>query len=190
LQALSPQVIPATKEAKKDEIIEYLTLWETKQKFIESIKTTSKILLIESPWIKKATLEYIPYFEELLKAKKTLIILYGIPNLKKNISNNDESVLDELNKLKAKYEYNFSLIYLPSFFNIKKISFSGSHIKTLIKDLDYYISGSYNFLSLKSNSNSIVSNEESHLIRKGVKERWSRYVKDYQLPIALFKSIL
>jgi len=55
-----------------------LTIWETKQKFIEALNNVKEKILIESPWIKRATQEYIPLFEKLLKDKKQLTILYGI----------------------------------------------------------------------------------------------------------------
>ena len=49
--------------------IETLSIWETKAKFIEAIQNSKEKLLIESPWIKRAALNYIPELEAALKRK-------------------------------------------------------------------------------------------------------------------------
>jgi hypothetical protein len=74
------------------EVFRTLTIWETKEKFIDALKSVKEKILIESPWIKRATLDYIPLFERLLKEKKQLIILYGI-------SEKDEHDISTLKKL-------------------------------------------------------------------------------------------
>ena len=154
-----------------------MTIWETKQKFIESLQNVKEQILIESPWIKKATLEYIPYFENILKHKKKLVILFGIDEK----SEHDYRTMNEISKLHGKYINNFTLINLSE--HLKGSRYTGSHRKLLIKDNDYYISGSFNFLSFAKHEGERIANEESQLIAINVKEKWERIIKDYNLPI-------
>ena len=154
-----------------------LTIWQTKQKFIESLQNVKEQILIESPWIKKATREYIPYFEKLLKQKKKLIILYGIDES----AEHDYNSIKELNELRQEYGKYFTLIELSE--HLKDSKFTGSHRKLLIKDNDYYISGSFNFLSFAKKEGDKVANEESQLITVDVKKKWGKVIKDYNLPI-------
>lgn len=154
-----------------------LTIWETKHKFIESLKNVKEQILIESPWIKKATREYIPYFKELLKNNKKLIILYGI----NEDSEHDSKAIKELEELMVEYSDNFTLVELSE--HLKGSRFTGSHRKLLIKDNDYYISGSFNFLSFAKQEGERIANEESQLITLDVGKKWERVIKEYNLSI-------
>jgi hypothetical protein len=161
------------------EEVKMLGIWETKQQFINALKQVKERILIESPWIKQATQEYIPFFENLLKNNRQLIILYGI-------SEKDEhhfQTLKDIESLQQKYNKTFALIHLPTHMKKGNSSLTGTHRKLLIKDSDYYISGSYNFLSFGKHEKDKVANEESLLIRKGVKEKWKQVIKEYGLTI-------
>ena len=158
-----------------------LTVWETQNQFKEAIKTTQNRLFIESPWIKKATLRYIPLFENLLEGGKNLTILYGIHE-------NDEhhiGTLKKLEHLKKRFVNSFHLIHLPSHFAKMGIPMTGTHRKLLIKDEDYFLTGSFNFLSFNKREGDKVANEESILVREGVREKWRKVVEDYQLQLKL-----
>jgi len=175
IKQLEPNRIAPSKKTSVP--IADLTIWETKQKFIESLQNVKEQILIESPWIKRATLEYIPYFEELLRENKKLIILYGIDEN----AEHDYKTIQEIKKLQRNYSYNFYLIELSE--HLKGSKFTGSHRKLLIKDNDYYISGSFNFLSFAKHEGERIANEESQLITINVKEKWERIINDYKLPI-------
>ena len=162
---------------KTNDPIEDLTIWETKQKFIESLQNVKEQILIESPWIKRATRDYLPYFKNLLQQKKKLIILYGIDEN----AEHDHKTIQELEKLRQEYSKYFTLIDLSE--HLRGSTFTGSHRKLLIKDNDYYISGSFNFLSFAKHEGERIANEESQLIIINVKEKWERIIKDYKLPI-------
>jgi len=155
-----------------------LTIWETQQQFEKALHETKEKILIESPWIKKATEQYIPAFEKLLKDKKTLIILFGIEE-------KDEhhiSTLNKLEDLQKKNTDNFKLIYLPKHFREKGlIKMTGTHRKLLIKDNDYYIAGSFNFLSFNKKEGEKVANEESIIIRNNVIDKWKQVINEYKL---------
>lgn len=165
-------------------IIEDLTIWQTKQKFIESLQNVKEQILIESPWIKRATLEYMPYFDKLLSQGKKLIILYGIDDN----SEHDYKTIRDLKELQNKYKANFILIELSKHLKNNHQRFTGTHRKLLIKDNDYYISGSFNFLSFAKQEGQQVANEESHLITIDVKKKWEKVIKEYNLPLESPKS--
>ena len=154
-----------------------LTIWETKQKFIDALSGVKERILIESPWIKRATQEYIPLFEKLLNEKKQLIILYGISEKDEH----DFQTLKKVEELQKQYYDNFMLIHLPTHFSEKGVKMTGTHRKLVIKDKDYYIQGSFNFLSFGKNEKQQVANEESLLISKYVNKMWEQVYKEYLL---------
>jgi len=156
-----------------------LSIWETKQKFKEALQTVKEKILIESPWVKKATMEYLPLFQEILRAKKRLIILYGIDR-------NDEhdiQTLRHVEDLQKQFKDKFTLIHLPTHLRANGSRLTGTHRKLLIKDNDYYVAGSFNFLSFGKNEKQFVANEESMLIAKDVKKKWEQVAKEYGLSI-------
>jgi hypothetical protein len=169
----------------KDEIKEVqsdfstLTIWETKQKFIEALKSVKERILIESPWVKRATQEYIPLFQEVLKAKKKIIILYGISEKDEH----DIITLKKIEELQTQYQEYFKIIHLPSHFKTLNSKLTGTHRKLVIKDNDYYISGSFNFLSFGKNEKQNVANEESLLIMKDAMKKWQQLEKEYQIKL-------
>jgi len=156
-----------------------LTIWETKQKFIEALQTVKEKILIESPWIKRATMEYLPYFEKILKDKKRLIILYGI----NDDAEHDSKTLDKLKELVSRYKEHFILIELPEHFYKIGSKLTGTHRKLVIKDNDYYISGSFNFLSFAKQERQQVANEESILVYRGVEKKWEQVKNEYNLKV-------
>ena len=156
-----------------------LTIWETKQKFIEALESVNEKILIESPWIKRATQEYIPLFKEILKAKKQLVILYGISEKDEH----DLQTLRQVEELQQQNKDNFKLIHLPTHFAGAKSKLTGTHRKLVIKDNDFYIAGSFNFLSFGKNEKQQVANEESILISKDVKKKWEQVAKEYSLKL-------
>jgi len=178
-----PKIIEETKVIKESQAIlsdfETLGIWETKQRFIEALGSVKEKILIESPWIKLATREYIPCFEELLKHGKCLIILYGMADKDEH----DIGIVEKLKDLQKQYSNYFNLIHLPTHFKNFNLRLTGTHRKLMIKDNDYYISGSFNFLSFGKQESQKVSNEESHLIRKNVKEKWESVMKEYSIRI-------
>lgn len=154
-----------------------LTIWETKQKFIEALNNVKEKILIESPWIKRATQEYIPLFEKLLKDKKQLTILYGISEKDEH----DIYTLRKVEELQKQYKDKFKLIHLPTHFAEIHSRLTGTHRKLVIKDNEYYIHGSFNFLSFGKNERQQVANEESLLISKDVSKKWEQVAKEYSL---------
>lgn len=157
--------------------ISTLTIWETKQKFIEALKNVKEKILIESPWIKRATQEYIPLFEKLLKDKKQLTILYGISEKDEH----DIYTLRKVEELQKQHKDKFKLVHLPTHFAEIHSKLTGTHRKLVIKDNEYYIHGSFNFLSFGKNERQQVANEESLLITKDVSKKWEQVYSEYFL---------
>ena len=156
-----------------------LSIWETKAQFIEALKSVKTRILIESPWIKQATQEYLPIFEKILSEGKQLIILYGIGEK----DDHHYSTVKALETLQVKHPKTFRLIHLPSHFQQRRSKLTGTHRKLVIKDEDYYLSGSFNFLSFGKQEHQKVANEESNLFTQGVKQKWENVLKDYGLSI-------
>lgn len=157
--------------------IETLSIWETKAKFIEAIQNANEKLLIESPWIKRATLNYTAEIESALKRKVNVIVLYGI----EGIDEHDSKALKEMERLEQFYQ-NFRLIHLPTHFeNLGNSKMVGSHKKLVIKDNEYYIHGSFNFLSFNKNEGQKVANEETLLINIDVEKKWKKVLSDYNI---------
>lgn len=156
-----------------------LTIWETKQKFIEALNNVKEKILIESPWIKRATQEYIPLFEKLLKDKKQLIILYGISEKDEH----DIYTLKKVEELQKQHKEKFKLIHLPTHFAEIHSNLTGTHRKLVVKDNEYYIQGSFNFLSFGKNERQQVANEESLMVSKDVSKKWEQVAKEYSLKL-------
>ena len=169
VQPIKPQVITSD--------IATLTIWETKHKFLEALHNVKDKILIESPWIKRATLEYLPLFEKMLKDKKQLIILYGISEKDEH----DYQTLEKVKELQRENKETFILIHLPTHFNSIGSRLTGTHRKLVIKDNDYYFAGSFNFLSFGKNEKQQVANEESMMISKDVQKKWEQVMKEYSL---------
>lgn len=166
-------------ETKATEI-RSLSIWETKQKFIDALQSAKSKILIESPWIKRATREYIPYFERFLGKGGQLVILYGIDDE----SEHDSKTMKQLEQLQSQYPKRFLLVDLPSHLETTRSKLTGSHRKILIKDDDFFISGSFNFLSNAVNpSDNRIANEESTLVRSCVeaKKRWKNILAEYYI---------
>ena len=165
----------ATPENKDQ--IETLSIWETKSKFIEAIQNSKEKLLIESPWIKRAALNYIPELEAALKRKVNIMVLYGI----EGNDEHDFKAIGEMERLVQNYK-NFKLIHLPTHFeNTGNKSMVGSHKKLVIKDNEYYIHGSFNFLSFNKNEGQKVANEETLLISLDVPKKWIQVFNQYKI---------
>ncbi|MFM2290895.1 MAG: hypothetical protein RIS29_708 [Bacteroidota bacterium] len=178
-EAIIPSISsqPAPQAESNQAGFDTLTIWETKQQFVKALQEVKQRVLIESPWIKRATQEYLPLFEQLLKDGKQLIILYGIGEHDEH----DYPTLKKVEELQRRYDKQFLLLHLPSYFWEKGSRLTGTHRKLMIKDNDYYISGSFNFLSFGKNENQQVANEESTLFRQQVPQRWAKLIAEYQL---------
>ncbi|WMJ75359.1 hypothetical protein RCC89_19665 [Cytophagaceae bacterium ABcell3] len=166
------------KVSEKPEIeTQTLSIWETQAKFEESLKTVKKRILIESPWIKQATLRYVGLMEKALTNGVTIYILYGIEG-------NDEhhrKAEKEMERLQREHK-GFNLIHLPTHFeSIGNYQMTGTHRKLVIKDDEFFIQGSFNFLSFNKKEGQKVANEESILITKNIDNKWNSVFEEYEI---------
>ncbi|WP_418510797.1 hypothetical protein [Corallibacter sp.] len=166
---------------KKDTEVQTLSVWETQEKFAEALKTVKSKILIESPWIKRATLKYIEAFEQALKRNVNVIVLYSIEEKDEHHRKAEK----EMERLTSLYE-NFHLIHLPTHFDkIGNSKMTGTHKKLIIKDNDYYINGSFNFLSFNKEQGQKIANEESTLIPQNVETKWKNTLEEYEINLNL-----
>jgi hypothetical protein len=168
------------KEDKLTGMYQDISTFEHKELIKEALFTADTAVYIESPWIRKATMEYLPAMEFFLKKKNTkLFIAYGIDASFKNAPHRD--TFDKIEELKSKYNGRVFIFHLPTHFKSKFPNRNGSHRKILIKDFEYYIKGSYNWLSYSGNENENYAVEEGTQFFDNVEPFWRKIFKDYQL---------
>ncbi|MDG4716523.1 hypothetical protein [Winogradskyella marincola] len=181
IQEENLEVFKSVVEEHKLIELQTLSVWETQEKFAEALKTVKSKILIESPWIKRATLKYIEAFEQALKRNVNVIVLYGIEEKDEHHRKAEK----EMERLASLYE-NFHLIHLPTHFDkIGNFRMTGTHKKLIIKDNDYYINGSFNFLSFNKEQGQKIANEESTLIPQNVEMKWENTLKEYEINLNL-----
>jgi hypothetical protein len=165
-----------------------ISTFEHKELIKEALLTGQTAVYIESPWIRKATNEYIPAMDFFLKKKNTvLFISYGIDATFKSTPHRE--TFEEIMKLKKKYADRILIFHLPSHFKSKFPNRTGSHRKILIKDLEYYVKGSYNWLSYGGNEKEDYSVEEGTQFFDHVKKFWEKVFDDYQFDKSLISFI-
>ncbi len=73
-------------------------------------------------------------------------------------------------------------MHLPTHFEEQgNYKMTGTHRKLIIKDNDYYIQGSFNFLSFNKEKGQKIANEESILIPKKVDLKWEHVLNSYNI---------
>lgn len=129
----------------------------------DAVEKADKRLLIISPWITYAVVdhEFIRSVENRLKEGVEIYIGYGIGQE----PNKDPRPIRQLEKLSDKYP-NMTFTYLGD-----------THAKILIKDHDWYIITSFNWLSFKGDPN------------RTFREEWGTLVSDEQMVDVFFTKI-
>lgn len=114
-----------------------LSTYDHRPLLIDALDNANNMVIIVSPWIKAGGLnsDIIGRIEKALQRKTSIIIGYGM-SLKED---NDEWILNKLNTIKKKtYGKNLHIIRL-----------SNTHEKVLIKDNEFLVITSFNWLSFK-----------------------------------------
>jgi hypothetical protein len=165
-----------------------ISTFEHKELIKEALLTASVAVYIESPWIRKATMDYISAMDFFLKKKNTkLFIAYGIDSSTKNAPHKE--TFDEIEKLKAKYNGRLFLFNLPAHFQNKFPNRNGSHRKILIKDFEYYVKGSFNWLSYSGKETENYAVEEGTQFFNNVNKFWKKVFADYKFDESLLDFI-
>lgn len=156
-----------------------ISTFEHKQLIKEALLTSELAVYIESPWIRKATMDYIAEMDYFLSKKNTkLFISYGIDGSSRNRPHKE--TFEEIERLAEKYKGRLFLFNLPAHFSQKFPNRTGSHRKLLIKDYDYYVKGSFNWLSYSGNETENYAVEEGTQFFNNVKEFWTSVFSEYQ----------
>ncbi|MEZ4774840.1 MAG: phospholipase D-like domain-containing protein [Bacteroidia bacterium] len=154
-----------------------LVNFEIREAVLNAIRNAKKAILIESPWIRKATERLFPDLEQALERGVKVCILYGIDGR----NDHHEEVILKLRDLKSKYGQQFYFVNLPDHFNNNMIELSGTHRKILIKDDELTIKGSFNYLSNNAEMNEKFAAEEATVFFQGSRERWEEIFREYGL---------
>jgi hypothetical protein len=181
------QFLDTSTEIKDDKLsgkYQDISTFEHKALIKDALMTAELAVYIESPWSRRATMEYIPAMDFFLRKKGTkLFISYGIDSRSQNAPHPE--TFAEIEKLKVKYPNRIVMISLPDHFKSKFPNRNGSHRKLLIKDFDYYIKGSYNWLSYGGNETANYAVEEGTQFFSNVKEFWRKVFEDYKFDLEL-----
>lgn len=172
------EVIRANKaDPRNEQPVQRLGIWETKEAFAEALNTVKQRILIESPWIKRATRQYLNPFKKILTDGKVIYLLYGIQGQDEH----DEQTVEELRRMSVEHPGRFFLIHLPGQPGVKRRAFIGTHCKRLIKDDDFYLITSFNFLSKGQRKGQVVANEATVRISLDVPGAWAEVEREYGL---------
>lgn len=166
-----------------------ISTFEHRELIEEALLTAELAVYIESPWIRKATREYVEAMRFFLQKKNTkLFIAHGIDADPRNFPKKD--VFDELDKLRSQYPERFFIWHLPTHFQSAFPGRDGSHRKILIKDFDFYVKGSFNWLSYSGKEGENYAVEEGTQFFDNVDGFWKRVFDDYKLDSNLLTFII
>jgi hypothetical protein len=123
----------------------------------DALCNASKRLMIISPWIRGDVVDssFLQKLEGLLKKRVDVFIGYGISEPPtERVKPQDQKAKDNLQRLAQNY-HSFRLVRLGN-----------THSKVLIKDSDYAVIGSFNWLSFRGESNRPFRDEQSVKIQR------------------------
>ena len=180
------QFIDSSKEIEQEKKLagEYkdISTFEHKELIREALLTAELAVYIESPWIRRATMEYFDAIKFFLEKKNTkLFITYGIDSRPTNAPHRE--TFEALENLRAKYKDRFFLWHLPTHFQKSFPNRHGSHRKILIKDYEYYVKGSFNWLSYSGNETDSYAVEEGTQFFDNVKSFWQKIFSEYKFDL-------
>lgn len=118
-----------------------LSTYDHRPLLLDALDNASNSVIIVSPWIKAGGLNYeiIGRIERALQRRTRVIIGYGISERE----DNDRWILNQLNNIQKK----------PYGKNLQLIRLSNTHEKVLIKDNEFMVITSFNWLSFKGDPN-------------------------------------
>lgn len=174
----------ATKQIEKEKQLagkyKDISTFEHKELIKEALLTAEFAVYIESPWIRKATMNYLKEMKFFLGRKGTkLFIAHGIDSNYRNAPHKE--TFEELQKLQQQYKDRFFVFHLPTHFQKTFPNRHGSHRKLLIKDYDFYVKGSFNWLSYMGDESESYAVEEGTQFFDNVQEFWEKVFSEYQL---------
>ena len=131
-------------EQLNDVPVRPIAVYEHPQLLSMALEHTNKRLLIISPWITDAVVNanFLGHLQRLLKAGVDVYIGYGLDDKKRERAGARENQAEQsLGKLAAEYAK----------FRFRRLG--DTHAKVLIKDSDYYVITSFNWLSFRGDPN-------------------------------------
>ena len=143
-----------------------LQVYEHPDVLQDSIKEAKERLAIISPWITRTVVddEFVAELDKCLRRGVKVFIGYGIGD--KNLPFGQKEAVESLEALVNRY---------PELFVLKELG--DTHAKILIKDRDFYVVTSFNWLSFKGDP------------KKKFREEWGVYISD-QVEVDDFFSTL
>lgn len=159
-----------------------ISTFEHKELISDALLTATSKVYIESPWIRRATSNYIKAMEVFLNRENTkLFIAYGIDSSFRNMPH--EGTFEKIKNLQARFPEKLKIYHLPTHFESKFSDRSGTHRKILIKDNEFYIKGSFNWLSYAGEKGRNYAVEEGTQFFDNVEIFWKKIFQEYQLDL-------
>ena len=165
LQKTTKQISSAKRELSQFPV-RRLQVYEHPDVLQDSIKEAKERLAIISPWITRSVVddEFVAELDKCLRRGVKVFIGYGIGD--KNLPFGQKEAVESLKVIVNRY---------PELFILKELG--DTHAKILIKDRDFYVVTSFNWLSFKGDP------------KKKFREEWGVYISD-QVEVDDFFSTL
>lgn len=118
-----------------------LSTYDHRPILIDALENAQNVVVIISPWIKSGGLnnQILNLIEKAVQRKTRVVIGYGISEKK----DSDKWIIDRLNNIREKWYGQY----------LELIRLSNTHEKVLIKDNEFMVITSFNWLSFKGNPN-------------------------------------
>ena len=159
---------PEDQCGRKD-FVQTVSVYEHPKILEDAIRTASARLLIISPWIRAAVVSqsFIELLRKCLVRNVRVTIAYGIGREDKQARQRDREAETELVRLSERFD-NFQLTRKGN-----------THAKVLIKDSDFYVTTSFNWLSFRGDPSQPFREEEGTYVEgeSRVDEYYSRLMK-------------
>ena len=110
-----------------------------------------------------------------------LFIAYGIDSSFRNKPH--EETFEKIKNLQTRFPKKLKIYHLPTHFKSKFSDRSGTHRKILIKDNEFYIKGSFNWLSYAGEKGRNYAVEEGTQFFDNVEAFWEKIFQEYQLEL-------
>lgn len=152
-----------------EDIVKTVSVYEHPKILEDAIKTASTRLLIISPWIRAAVVSqsFLELIRKCLARNVRVTIAYGIGREDKQARERDRDAEAELIRLSETYD-NFQLTRKGN-----------THAKVLIKDSEFYVTTSFNWLSFRGDPSQPFREEEGTYVGgdSRVDEYYNRLMK-------------
>ncbi len=159
----------ATQDVQNQDSVRPISVYEHPEILENALKNASERILIISPWIRRKVVDkaFLGNLRECLERGVEVTIAYGIDREDKNAKYHDKKAEADLVMLSKGYT------------NFRLMRKGNTHAKVLIKDSEFYVTTSFNWLSFKGDPSQPFREEEGTYVegRERVDKYYSRLMQ-------------